>query len=232
MEKIDIVYVLGHGSKHSDSELRYSIRSVVKHVKNMRRIIIVGACPQFIKGVIHLPCKDTEPIPDLNIRNKILAACNSDVVSEDFLFMNDDHFLLKQYDATKFPNYHKGDLKESIEPRSQDSYRIRLTNTYNQLKKKGLGTLNFDTHTPIIYNKKKFIQMTKMFDWTVFEGLVIKSLYGNVNELESELMRDFKINSPSQIKDETRIFSTFPAIGKDMQKYFQDTYSKPSEFEY
>ncbi len=232
MEKIDIVYVLGTGSKHSDSELRYSIRSAVKHIKNIRNIVIVGTCPTWIRNVIHLPCKDIDPIPDINIRNKILTACNSAIVSDDFLFMNDDHFILKPYDALTFPNYHKGDLKDSIEPRSLDSYRIRLTNTYHQLKKKGFGTLNFDTHTPIIYNKQKFIKMTKLFDWTVFEGLVIKSLYGNVYKLKSELMKDYKINSPSQIKEETQIFSTFPAISADMQKYFKDTYNKASQFEY
>ncbi len=230
-KSIDIVYVLGTGSKHQNAELKYSLRSIVKHLSNVGRVFVVGECAPFLRNVLHLPCQDTHKIPDLNIRDKILAACNCDVVSEDFLFFNDDHFMLKPFDAVRFPNFFKGDLRDAIEPRNMDSYRQRLTNTHDQLKAKGMTTMNFDIHTPIIYNKKKFKDIIMKFDWKVHEGLVVKSLYGNALKLEETFLRDTKVSSSAQIRQDSICFSTFPNIGQELQAYLKAQYSKKSQFE-
>lgn len=232
MKTIDIVYVLGNGSKHNNSELKYSLRGVEMFLKNVGRVFVVGSCPQSVRNLIHLPCKDTHDVPDMNIRDKIMTACKSDFVADDFLFMNDDHFLLKPFDVTKFPNFHKGDIMKAIEPRSMDPYRKRLQNTYNQLKAKGLNTLNFDIHTPILYNKRKFLDMVKQFDWKVDQGLVIKSLYGNFYDLKTVEAKDYKIAGESQIELDTAVFSTHATISQQLQRYLQNRYPKPSQYEY
>ncbi len=232
MKPVDIVYVLGAGSKYNNSEIRYSMRSVVKHLSNFANVVIVGNCPNFARNLIHLPCQDKNDVPDLNIRDKILVACNSPIVSEDFLFMNDDHFFLNDFNAAKFPNYHKGDLGLAIAPRSMDAYRTRLLNTLNQLKNQRFPTLNFDIHTPILYNKEKFINMVKQFDWRVKEGLVVKSLYGNFYGLKAVQGTDYKVSGEQQINPQAPCFSTHATVSTQMQRFFQEVYPTPTKYEY
>ena len=44
---MDIVYILGNGSKFNNEEIRYSLRSLEKFV-NFDRVFIVGECPKFL----------------------------------------------------------------------------------------------------------------------------------------------------------------------------------------
>ncbi len=45
IEKIDLVYILGKGSKWSDNEIRFSLRSIEKYF-DYRKIFIIGEKPE------------------------------------------------------------------------------------------------------------------------------------------------------------------------------------------
>lgn len=182
--EIDLVYVLGTGSCWKDNELRFSLRSVEKNLRNYRRIYIIGHKPEFIKNVIHIPCDDIfKPTvnPDGNIIHKVLRACQVRGLSNNFLFMNDDYLILKPVDATQIPAYHKGNMNTFSQKYFENGFwRTRLHKTFKILQKKNLSTWHYDGHIPIIINKKKFPEIMSMFDYEKNYGYCMKSLYANV----------------------------------------------------
>lgn len=192
--KVDIVYILGKGSLWSNNEIKHSLRSVDRFLKNKNRVFIIGELPSFVRNVIHIPCDDAFDGHEKNITNKILKACNTTEISSNFLLFNDDHFLLKEVEANKFPYLYKEDLAVTIESRKRDDeYKEALKNTYQLLKSKKVSTKNFDGHIPILYNKDTFRKIFNDIDWKNKE-YVIKSVYCNINKILGNLSADCKIN--------------------------------------
>lgn len=191
---IDIVYALGSGSIWDDNELRYSLRSIEKHVASYGKIYIVGEYPHWLQHAIHIPCEDKYG-HERNIMEKIKVACNTDVISENFFFINDDHFLLKDCDISNYPHYNRGSLAESIAKRVQynDVYKEAMINTLEVLQHFGHSRNNFDVHTPIVYNKKKFIDIMALYNWEEHE-FIIKSLYCNSAGITGPIIDDCKLH--------------------------------------
>jgi hypothetical protein len=182
MRAIDIVYILGKGSTWRDNELRFSLRSVDKNLKGIRKIWIIGEKPEFIKNIIHIPFPD-ELInnADGNIIRKVLRVCQEESLTDNFLFINDDHLILKPIMAIDIPPYHKGNMEDfSKEFFEANFWRGRLFRTKNILIQKGYSALHFDCHTPIVMNKKRFPEVMSNFDFEKQTGYTMKSLYGNL----------------------------------------------------
>ena len=56
---MDIVYIIGKGSKWNNQELKYSLRSIAKYGINIGKVFIVGYKPNFVSDeVIYIPCDD------------------------------------------------------------------------------------------------------------------------------------------------------------------------------
>ncbi len=181
---IDIVYVLGTGSGWNNNEIRFSLRSIEKLGINAGKVFIVGAHPDFLSDeVIHIPVDDIyNPTinADGNIIHKVLAACADERLSDDFLFINDDHILLKPIDLKDIPAFHKGDMNSFPSNYWTLNYwRTRLRRTMETLNKQGLQACHFDCHTPILLNKKIFPEVMSRFEFREGAGLTMKSLYGN-----------------------------------------------------
>lgn len=182
--KIDVVYVLGTGSKWDNNELRFSIRSITKNLKNFRNIVVVGECPKWLTNVIHFPYPDVygPGNADGNIIEKVKHAIKCEDLTDDFLFINDDHYILKPVNAKDIPAYHKGCLTSYPDTHWDNSlWRTRLFNTMNVLRLKGFSSFNYDIHVPILFNKHKFLKAIDLFDYKKGIGFTMKSLYGNVN---------------------------------------------------
>jgi hypothetical protein len=137
----------------------------------------------------------------------VLRVCQELDLSEKFLFINDDHIIMKPTIASGIPPYHKGDLKAKPKSYFQETFwRGRLFRTMNVLKEKGLPTLHFDCHVPMVINKTLFPEAIRRFDFEKNIGYTMKSMYGNVvhglnaPKLDGEKVTLFKkLNTPSQI---------------------------------
>ena len=230
--KPDIVYVLGKGSVFDNNEMRLSLRSIEKHLKDYGRVFIVGLCPDWLENVTHIKWDDTEKIPDKNIMLKLKKACETPEISDDFLFFNDDHYLLSPYSAPEFPYYYCKDLFTEVKKRRGDSYGQRTANTMEYLKKNDLPTKYFDVHTPIIYNKAKFLEhVVSAVDWKkTYHGFVIKSLYANSLRIEGqELDQDVKFQQPPH--NQVPLMSTYPFVKASMQRYLFELFPEKCTFE-
>ena len=183
--RTDVVYPIGKGSSWKNNELRFSLRSLEKYGINVGKLFIVGELPNFLSGedITHIKADDRfnpQVNADGNIIEKVLAACADSRLSEDFLFINDDHVLLEPVDLMTIPNFHKGDMNTFHDNYWNLNYwRKRLKRTRDILNEKGLPALHYDCHTPILINRKAFVEMISHFDYQQGIGFTMKSLYGN-----------------------------------------------------
>lgn len=180
---IDVVYIIGTGSRWRDNELRFSLRSITKNLSNIGKVFIVGECPDYLKNIIHIPAGDIfDPAinADGNIITKVLAACEDKRLGETFLFINDDHLIIQPVNIADIPAFHKGSMDTFPDDYWNLNYwRKRLRLTKEALLAKNLPCFHFDCHTPILINKHKFKKVAADFDYKTGIGLTMKSLYGN-----------------------------------------------------
>lgn len=189
---MDIVYILGIGSPFNNLELQYSLASARKYIKH-ENIYIIGADPGFAHGAIHIPMEDEGKGKEDSIRLKIERACAIPELSDDFLFINDDHFFTKPI-PDPLPYYYDSNLMMAHKLKRKNGwYKIALENTYLALGIRDMTIRNYDIHCPIVYNKRLFPEVMRQYDWNLRAGFVIKSLYCNTLGVEGHPMCDNKI---------------------------------------
>lgn len=236
--KTDVVIPLNNSSKVNNLELMYALRSLEYHMIDLGDIYIVGNKPSWVKNVIHVPFNDIyENNKNQNILQKILHTINEEKsLSNDFLFTNDDIFMLHNFYADTLPNYYENSLSGYLKskPLLNSKYKNAVLNTLQILEDKNSPTLHFDIHCPIIYNKKRFKEICS----NVKQEVVIKSLYANQVFSISQEMKDIKIHNPinyQQIVDTT--FNKFcfslsdNCINEDMCVFLFNTFPIPSKYE-
>jgi hypothetical protein len=186
---VDIVIPHNHRSTQKHLELRMCLRSIEKHLTNVRNVVIVGYLPEFVTGVTHIPF-DEDPrnrFRDRNIAYKVNEAFKHRQVSDDILMVHDDHFLLDDYDAGAFPYYHCGPMVPNV-----GQYAHTKENTICVVGE----TNNYDTHCPIVFNRQKFQDTVMNADWSKWYGYCLKTLYCSLNGIEGEYYEDIKIRLP------------------------------------
>lgn len=210
MDKIDIIIPLHDVSRVNYIDLIFTLRSIEKNLSNYRNIYIIGNVPVFIKNTINIKFNQSKSDDDKqkNILNKILFCIDTLDLTDRFLFFNDDHVLMKSFNALEFPNYCGGELKQI---NTDNNYRITVNNTIRFLQSKGFNINNFDIHTPIIYDKVIFKSVFKSINFPRF-GYCIKSIYGNLSEIEPTYLDDFKITSKISYLDAKDICNDKPIV--------------------
>lgn len=233
--KTSIVIPLGTGSRWNNTELRFALRSVEKHLTGYGDIFIIGEKPEWLQNVIHIPATDIEQTwaKERNIFNKIMLACDDPRVSDDFLFMNDDHFLLRDYVAGEFPFYWDGSLTDVMRV---SQYKNTVANTVAQISEE---VRYFDVHCPIVYNKMQFLYAVDELDWSRKYGYCIKTVYAqSLFDPITIHLRDLKINQPLPYGEIINLIAGRPwfSIGDaarqgDMLQVLEDLYSAKSCYE-
>jgi len=243
MQKVDLVYVLGSGSIWNNNELRFSLRSVQKNLRGVRKVYIVGEDPGFLTGeAIHIPHPD--PLrrnADGNMALKILRACEERGLTDDFLFMNDDFIINQPMVAGEIPWMHKGDMKGRSEKFwKAQFYHYRLRRTYDVLSGRFLPTIQYDYHAPMLMNKHRFPKVMAQFNFTEDIGYTFRSLYGNCLELPAIPVKGNKITiyryyTFQQIQQRVE---NIPFVGyndqglnRSLKWWLMDNFSEKSKYE-
>lgn len=236
---IDILIPLGLGSNWGNNELRYSLRSVEKHLSGVGNVFIIGEKPEWITNIIHIPHSDIPQgsMRDYNIFLKIMAGIRDERLSDRFLYMSDDHYLRHSFDASAFPYYSCGDILDRLKEEASDVPYIKvLQNTYNYLTAHSFETENFNVHAPVVYNKSLFEDCFPQ-QWPEY-GLALKSVYCNSLKMPSIIARDCKLKEKlnrSQIMEAIKGRSFFSigntVLAGDMKEVLQELYPLKSKFE-
>lgn len=243
-DPIDVVYILGSGSRWYNNELRFSLRSLQKNLIGYRNIYVIGENPGFLSGIRYVKHPDElgPSNADGNIARKVLKACSISELSDNFLFINDDHIIIKPVNVRDIPPYHKGDMNAYPDKHfNSGQWRRRLYRTREVLRKTGLTTYNFDCHVPMLINKHLFPKALSMFDYEFGIGYTMKSMYGNVvfKDLGAELYYQKKtvFNHYSLSQIEHRLASsTFMSFNDDginasLKKFLHFNFPIPSQYE-
>lgn len=181
---MDAVYICRPGE---NEELRYSIRSVVANMPH-NKIWVVGSKPDWYSGDHIEVLQDSKKYD--NARNNLRAIANSDEISDDFILMNDDFFVINKIDTV--PYWYTGSIKSRVEAIKKlrmpnNSYIRMLLNTRQTIIDYGIDEpLDYELHTPMVMNKKKLLPILDM-------DALWRSAYGNVYNVGGSMHDDIKV---------------------------------------
>lgn len=194
---MDIVYLVKNCQE--DEELTYSLRSLVNIPHD--KVFIVGGCPKNLNRdkIIHIP---TIQGPDKykNTTNGLKTVCQDSRLSEDFILMNDDFFILKPIkDPVSELNLCRGTIKEVLEKmrtrhNTDGPYMTSMHQTDIYLQDIGVKTpLSYELHIPIVLNKTKFLGVFSLPYITDAQLIHKRSIYGNLYLTNSAKIDDVKV---------------------------------------
>lgn len=165
-------------------ELKYSIRSLSKYLTDDFDLFIIGDKPEWLSDeakFIESPVISKYPVEDISAKMKKIIARED--VSDDFLWMNDDMYIMNPMD-----------IKEACQLRAIEDldvvygnakhinvttpYRVNMWRTYCLLKENGRIAMNSCTHTPFCYNKTKLKDLLEKYN-IGYNKYLISLLYPN-----------------------------------------------------
>ena len=237
---LDILICLGGGSKWDNNELRYCLRGIERHAIGLGKIKIVGQNPGWIKDIEHLPVNEPNNNKEHNIIYCIQQAIKSGLVRDDFMFFNDDHFLIDRFELLDYPYFQKGDLHEGVRHATSAGYQKAMRNTCVGLLNSKHEIKNFEVHVPIIYNAQQFMNLDVWWQRAAHapNGMLPRSIYCNVNGIDGPTIPDCKIRKCVNVEDVMNLVSgknvfsvADSAIPTGVGKYLQDMYPDKSKFE-
>lgn len=201
-------------------ELRYSIRSMVKHFKPLSGVLLIGDKPEWFTGD-HIPFADIPGEKERSMQLKVLQAPD-----DWFMYSNDDFFAQKNFDWF-LPDYYDTDCRDLAARHPIDSYRKLYNNCLPHW-------LNYDVHTPMVVRKNIF---RAAYD-TMDAQTPIKTTYCNYLDNFPVYLADCKIkgeHSHEEIIYATKdrpFFSTHNnAINADMINFLESKYPDASPYE-
>ena len=167
---MDLVYICRDGD---NEELRYSIRSAVKNLKH-DNLWVIGGKPDWYTGK-YIPVPQTHAKYE-NAKENIRAAINSPDISDDFIIMNDDFFILSR--VSRLGRYYGGSLRSRVkELKSRygsSTYTTLLNESLKYLSRHGIpNPKDYALHVPVSVNKQKLLSILDL-------DLSWRTLYGNL----------------------------------------------------
>lgn len=230
---MDLVYVIGQRTFWDNNESKFSLRSAERNLE-FDKVFMIGKKPKFFNDqVIEIKASDNLGHKYFNVANKIWLALNNRNISEDFIFMNDDFFILKEY--KEIPYYYNLTLRDWI--RNWPKYKGKYYNHLKDVYKYFPNGKFFELHFPIVLNKKKAIKIFKKYN--LFKvAVMLRSYYCNeyYNQLEPILpSKDYKIYNYEQfmLNRKAPFVSTTneTAVLPDFKNFIKSRFAKKSSFE-
>jgi hypothetical protein len=188
---MDVVYICRSGD---NEELRYSIRSVVANLKH-DNLWVVGQKPKWYTGnFIEVPDKRLKYV---NARNNLKTIIDDNRISNDFVLMNDDFYVMKPIDTVEY--FYSGSLEskaleaESISAHS--AYTRMLYSTLDRLDQQGIkNSLSYELHIPFVMNKQKLSPVIRQ------KTTLWRSMYGNLYDVGGTRIDDVKVYTSASKK--------------------------------
>ena len=229
--KMDIVYVLQEWY-YDCMELRISLRSL-KNIPH-GKVFIVWYKPDRVKNVIHIPCEDNDwRTPYANVEKKQIVICNDERISADFIFMNDDYYILKPISEIKYyKRWTVLDHAKNVLERHWFDYYYR---TILLIDKVFPWWDSYEVHTPIVFNKEKLLHIMDIYKDSIAQK---RSLYCNHYKVQWETLGeklDCKLYDGEKLQvEEDQIFLSndiYTAEKDSFRNFLYQLFPTPSEYE-
>jgi hypothetical protein len=182
---MNFVYICKPGD---NEELRYSIRSVLYSFPDAK-IWVVGGKPSWYSGN-YIPV-DQNHHKYANAISNLKAICDSSEISEEFVLMNDDFFIIKNID--RIDHFYNGLLSTKIDRYTKitgsSMYIKKLILTRTKLIQYGIDNpLDYELHIPMVMEKEKLKHIVLKYPSCLW-----RSMYGNIYAVGGSQMEDVKI---------------------------------------
>lgn len=159
---------------------------------------MVGDCPDNIRKdkIVHIPTEQTGTKWRNSIHN-LRTACADERLSDDFILMNDDFFILRPI-KEKDLKVHWGTMQSvhdmySKKHGKETRWCKGMRETAELLKKRGFEEPKcYDLHTPMVLNKRHFLGIFELEGVNDIDVLHARSLYGNLYGVPGTYMDDVK----------------------------------------
>lgn len=220
---MDYVYICRSGD---NEELRYSIRSVVKYAEH-DNIWVVGNKPDWYKGnFISVPDTGTK-FNNITQCHKVI--CDSPKISEDFVLMNDDFFILKP--IQNMPTFSDGLLEDKISHHMAINGLAQYTRVLTKAKKdlyrlKVYDPICYDLHVPMPFNKALLAPIALI-------NYAPRTMYGNIYNIDAVDIKDVKIyKDRNNINiDESDFISTEDNSFNLIKDRLKELFPEPTKYE-
>ena len=229
--RLDIVYICRRGN---NEELRYSIRSVVKNLPH-DNIWLIGYKPDWYVGNF-IPLADKYS-KYKNIRVALGSISDSEGISEDFVLMNDDFFVIRSME--RIEPFNGGLLKDKVDQyrvlHGSGTYLNLIENTYSHLVRTGIkDPIDYDIHVPMPMSKSGLKNICHL-------PCLPQSLFGNINNIGGKTISDVKHYDTPKMKSKSYdyINGDLPFISTEDRSFkdvyddvLRDMFPDPSPYEF
>lgn len=222
MSKYDFVYILK--DTPTNEELKYSLRSIEKNAGDLiNRVVFVGGKPDGFKGYKYIKNNQIFNTKHKNTIMNIYAACITKDITDNFVLMNDDFYIMNPLDDVYM--YYDGTMAKRIEELPDGSYKCNMQDYYEVLSNHVTNPLNYAVHTPMLINK----QLARFVIKQCEPEHNFRNLYGNCMRqiTPSVAVKDNKYRSKDKTWDKKATFAssddeTFPKMKTYLRNKFKD----------
>ena len=158
-------------------ELLFTLRSWYEKTCFPANLVIIGDREDwFGEEIFFIEHQRTSDNPQIDTMEKLKLAIESPEVTERFIWTNDDIYLVNRVSLAhiEIPKV-LGDLNPK---KFKGVYAENMSRTIMLLDKFGLPKLNYGTHTPVLFEKFKLVEMLERFP-EAESGVLFSSLYFN-----------------------------------------------------
>lgn len=161
------------------NELLFALRSWYQNARFPFRIVIIGDAEEWMDGenLTLIECPRCSDIPSVDTLHKLWTAIESTDVTGLFIWTNDDIYLMNPVgmDHIALPK-----ILGMLNPEAYNGhYRKAMQHTVEMLTESGMPTLNYGTHTPVVFEKQRLEALLPADDPKATEGTLFTSLYFN-----------------------------------------------------
>ena len=162
-------------------ELLFALRSWAENCCFPANIVVIGDKEDWFSDEIHfIECPRMSDNHSVDTFNKLKVALESDIVTDDFVWTNDDIYVLQPIDLShiRLPK-----VLGPLEPQKYKGfYRENMLRTIDLLKSLGAGLQNFGTHTPVYFNKASWLGLIAQVGDNIMQGMLFTSIYFNLRQ--------------------------------------------------
>lgn len=221
-----------------DDELRHSLRSVAANVPH-RKIWIVGHKPDWVVNVRHVPTRQRPGRHNKyrNVINNLKTVLNCPGLTEQFVFFNDDFFVMRP--IKELPVLNRGllsDLEVEYRKHRYGRYYGGIVRTGRLLRPAGWPKpISYDLHIPMAMEKRK---AKIAVEWIQKHSpklppVLFRTVYGNLFDVGGKPVEDVKIYQGDDFDGRSTFLSTDDESFEQSEvgRYIRHSLNEPCHYE-
>lgn len=227
---MDVLYL--YKNFRFGEEIRLSLRTLEENIPH-DKVFIAGETHDWMTNIIHVDNPQNKS-RHKNTLTSLLMALGRPDLSDDFILMHDDMFILRPF--TSLPVFNRGPLDEVIRNKDRgDPYTQRMIRVRGYLEKKypDQGLFSYEIHTPMLFNKKDLLNTITgvLEDYPNWYEMQYRTIYGNAFQIGGQTIEDPKLERYAAIPKNPVFLSSGMFTSKAIESVLSERFDRPSKYE-